>query len=226
MNISFDAAVDGGINFGGTSQSWSHACGSGSESSGLLLVGCYGDVISNSSASLTGVTYGGVSMVQYGSPIALPSDRWFYLFYLFGPPSGSHSVAISANTSIVLSGQSVSYLGVQQSGFPDAHNTATSSSATTLSAAVTTVAANCWVFIIGKNTTYIPTITTGTQRTSGSDNLCSGDSNGALSAGTTETLVMTIGGSGVSSGVYSVSFAPYPGTPPPPSTLGLLMSLI
>ena len=207
MSISFDNAVDGGINFGGTTQSWTHACGANSNSTGLLLVYCYGDSVTNTSTSLTGVTYNGVVMTQYGAPIAVPSDRWFYLFYLYGPSTGSNTVTINASTSIVLAGQSVSYLGVLQNSFPDALTSNLSGGSTTLSSPVTTQAPNSWVLLCGKNTSFTPTITTGTQRLSSSDNLCSGDSNGGLSSGTTETLVMTNNGTTVC-GVYSFSIAP------------------
>ena len=203
--IAPDAFADGGINYGGLSQTWAHTCGAGSAMNGLLLVACYGD---STITDISGVTYNGVAMSLHGTPILLPyDDRYFYLFYLYGPAAGTHNVVVSAAVSTVISGQSASYLNVSQSGFPDAGTTNTSASASTLSGTVTTVAPGAWTFICAKTAGATPTVTTGTQRlSSGATNLCMGDSGGPLAPGS-DTLAMS-NSTPAPVGLYVVSLAP------------------
>ncbi len=153
--IAFDTAVDGGLVNTGTSLTWSHTV---TGSNPILFVGAFGNTVGAdpTCAGITGATYNSVSMTQVtGSPFNGGADRCMYLFYLAGPATGTHSVVISASSSIVIDGQSASYTGARQTGIPDAHNT-NAVGGTPISQSVNTVASSCWIFAMVRSDTGTP----------------------------------------------------------------------
>ena len=148
MAIAFDTAVDGGNNGGaGGTQSWAHTC---TGNNLILFVVIWGD-LSAGADDISSVTYNGIGMTLIGK-INVTLGRWNYLYYLAGPSPGSNVVAITAGSTHYLGGESASYTGASQTGIPDssATNSQTgSSSGSTLSTNLTTVANNCWVLTAG-----------------------------------------------------------------------------
>lgn len=97
----------------GTSLSWSHTVGS---SSGRVLFAAVSCTRSPDSVTLS-ATYNSVAMTSLGKTHVNNSSAGFVeLFYLLGPVSGAHTVAITASTSSTLVGGSVSYSGVLSVG--------------------------------------------------------------------------------------------------------------
>ena len=136
MAIAFDAAVNGGLVFPGTSLTWSHTC-SGSDR--ILFVG----VVGGTTDTVTGVTYDGVAMTLVNKCVA-GADFYSYLFYLIAPSTGAHNVVISASSGLII-GLSSSYTGVSQTGQPDSSSTKISTVASaTYTQSTTTVADNSW----------------------------------------------------------------------------------
>lgn len=145
MAIAFDTAVDGLKTSTGTLQ-WNHTC---TGSNLLLLVAFNGDNIGGAD-DITGVTYNSVAMTLLKKiTTATGGDRYTYIYGLLGPATGTHQVSITAGSAHLLQGGSASYTGVLQSGLPDASTTSVSSTgATTWTTSLTSIADNCWMFLI------------------------------------------------------------------------------
>jgi hypothetical protein len=207
MAIAFDAATDGGTATG-TSLTFSHTCGAGSDR--LLLVGINGDLVGVND-DITGVTYAGVSMTLVAK-ITATTARYQYLYYLLNPATGANNVVISCTNSHFLGATSASYTGVSQSGQPDNSVTNTGVTVTQITGTLTTVADNCWTMALGcqnfsGNTMSAGTNTTervelGTFFTAGMY-----DRNAAITpAGSTS---LTVANSGTSTmGIIMASFSP------------------
>lgn len=201
--IAFDASSNGTIATG-TSITWAHTC-SGSDR--ILFVLSF-DTDGGSSV-VTGITYAGTAMTKI-TGIQVSGDRWITLWYLIAPATGSNDVVISASASVILCGTAQSYTGAKQSGVPDASNTNSGSTVTSLSGSVTTIADNCWTIAILK-TQVIKTITAdgGTTNRTIQDALWGVDSNAPKTpAGST-----SLGGSWTgttNAAIIIASFAPAP----------------
>lgn len=146
MAISFVAAADIGNN-GGTTNSLSanYSCGSGLNR--LLVVCINGDKTVD---DVTGVTYAGTSMTFAVKNLAAGMDRHQYIYFLLSPASGTNSVVISCTSTHYLLAGAADYSGVAQSGQPDATttNVAGSSSNTSLTTSITTIADNSWAILM------------------------------------------------------------------------------
>lgn len=148
-SIAFDT-VNGGASVNpGTSVSWTHTMGTGAH--GLLLVAVFST--SGGSDDVTGATYDGVAMSLLGSRVQVPGDRWMSLWGLLAPATGANTVVVSASSSGVIAGSSISYTGVEQSGLPDASTTNTASATQSISTALTPAANNCWIVNYSKGGT-------------------------------------------------------------------------
>lgn len=150
MAIAFDASSSKGY-ANSASYSWSHTVGSGSER--ILLVALSGTY--NGTDYVTGgsVTYGGVAMTQLIAQTFSPSNncRSLYVYYLLAPAIGTANIVVTPTSSQELGGAAVSYSGVKQSGFPDAHggaNSGLSSSGANNFTLSSTVADNCWTVLV------------------------------------------------------------------------------
>lgn len=102
--ISFDAASDSA-----GSASWNHTT---SGSNRYLVVW----ILGNSTDTVTGVTYNGVSMTRLVAAID-SADRWTYLYGLANPTIGTNSISVSGGIGYAIA---TSYDGVAQTGQPDA----------------------------------------------------------------------------------------------------------
>jgi hypothetical protein len=96
---------------------------------------------SNTSETVTGVTYNGVSMTEVDSVTAGATQ---HLFYLVAPATGANNVVVSTSGSVAV-GSSVSYTGVDQTSPIDATALgATAQTVTNYTASITSVADNSW----------------------------------------------------------------------------------
>ncbi len=143
MAIAFDAASNGIYGAAVPSITWNHTC----TGSNLLLLVTVGEDNAVNGGTISGVTYNGVAMTLHKRQTALASNNTVSVWYLIAPATGSNAIVVTASVSNFweIAGTSVSYTGVKQSGFPDAHTESTYTGGTTPTVAVTTVADNCWV---------------------------------------------------------------------------------
>ena len=172
----------------------------------VLLVGAYryGSV----DDPVTGVTYAGVSMARLGYINQANPGYKVYIYGLAAPTTGANDIVITATGAGELGGAGASYTGVSQTGLPDASNTASAGSGTSLAIANTSVADNCWtvMFALNQWANFSAGAST-TLRTSGA-NLAFFDSNAAKTPAGSVTLTGTWGGSAANAGVI-VSIAPF-----------------
>jgi hypothetical protein len=115
---------------------YSHTC---TGSNLVLTVFAYVE----SSSTITGITYNGVSMSLVTSTSV--GSVSMYGFILTNPATGTHSVVVTSSAVGFISSGSISYTGANPTGQPDAYNKNSSSSLSTITTTVTTVTANDWI---------------------------------------------------------------------------------
>jgi hypothetical protein len=134
---------------------WNHVVGSGSNRILIVGVACGGPGV------ISGVTYGAASLTLLSNPTSgtgLTTNRQYQVWYLVNPASGSATVTVSFSTVAASeAGVSLDYLSVWQSAPFGTPVTAQTTSATTLSALVTTTATN---IILGFSSIRSTTIAT------------------------------------------------------------------
>lgn len=172
----------------------------------------------SASSSVTGVTYGGISMTKVVELAGNASfnDRAITAWRLVNPPTGSNSVVVSSSVSSVLRFNAVSYIGVDQTTPENGTDTTTGGSgSTSISTDITTTVDNCWMVMFSKdqngNRTY--TNTTGDSIILNTDagGQCITDTNGAITPAGANTITNTM--SSVN-GVGAIAFAIRPATAP------------
>lgn len=162
--------------------------------------------------TITGVTYNGVSLtrIDYLPDSTYPNvGGGTYCYGETGAPTGSHSLVVSS-TGGGVDVRAVSYDGVSQTGFPDAHKTdGTNGTASTFTTSITTVASNDWAAVMAYSDHGALSAGTGlTLRTGGSaTNIAILDSNGSVAAGSNSFTVNSTSGSS-SWALCDVAFAP------------------
>ena len=206
MAIAIDNSTTG-ENTSGTSTSFSYTT-SGSDR--LLLVNTMQR--GGSGFNVTGITYNGVPMIQVGSTQSQESGQSKQNFwYLLNPALGSNTMVITSNgTQNPMDYSIASYTGVKQTGFPDASTQNGSTTGSSFTGTVSTVAANCWTVmgISGLQRPWSISSGIGTIRTQNASYLSAiADSSGAIvSPGSTS---LNIGQNASGFYMYSmVSFAP------------------
>lgn len=162
----------------------------------------------------TGVTYGGRAMTQAIKKVSLNSSSFvFYIFYIFRPATGANDIVASYSSSTGAKVMhSTDYTGVKQHSQVDASASSEDASGTTHTSALTVVAANSWRFLSVRNWagSSEPTASTGSTergRTASDVGFKTFDSNGALSAGSTN--MVTTSGASTYSDMVTISFSPY-----------------
>lgn len=162
--------------------------------------------------SVTGITYAGAALTKTGSKNTGSADnRYAYLWHKLGPATGANNVVITTSggdgTAVA-----VSYTGVSQSGMPDAVTTSSSTSASSLSPSLTTIADNCWLIAVLRNESGNNTAGAGaTLRINDTSGNGVFDSNGALTPAGVKS--MTIGTTTTTAlAAVMASFAPVPPT--------------
>lgn len=155
MAIAFDTS-SGDYETDGTTV-WSHTC-TGSDRA--LLVGWYEF---SSTATVTAVTYNGVSMTELGQVAADGTGGKVYLYGLANPASGANNVSITHSGSKQCFASAASYTGVDQTTpFPDTATTG-NNSGNTLTQSVTTSVNQSWLLLVGRSPSRTPTAGTGTN---------------------------------------------------------------
>lgn len=180
MPIAFDAA-NGAAQASVSSLTFSLTV-SGTER--IILCGA----VIDSGDNITGITYAGDSLTQIAK-VQFPNKNAFcYLYYLIAPATGTNNVVISSSTTTVIWGQAASYTGVKQSGQPDANATNTTTT-TSITGTVTTVADNCWAIMFGQCDNDSLTAQSGTTiRSSSGSNTAISDGNAAVTPPGATTL--------------------------------------
>lgn len=188
----------------GTILTFSHTV-SGSDR--ILFV--FGHDRSNTSTSVTGITYNGVAMTQING-VRCPTDRFMTLWYLIAPDTGTNDVVVTSSESTNLRFAAASYTGAKQTGQPDGSDTSTGTSVSTISTDITTVANGSWMIMFIKDNQGAITYTTSTGDTIRFNTDAGGqafmDTGGAISPAGSNT--MTMNGAGVNIGALAASFSP------------------
>ena len=205
ISLAYDATAQGSV-AGAPSLTFAHTC---TGSNRILVVGVN---VSNTSITVSGVTYAGTSMTQITSQdVSTPATR-IYLFYLVAPSTGANNVVISTSSSATITASSVSYTGAKQSAQPDASVKAAASSVS-----LSVVGSRCWIvstagaevgggvnFTAGSGFTLRQTVNNGGHM-NGLE-----DSNGTVSSGA-NTVAFGITAGSVAA-VIAASIAPAPET--------------
>ena len=135
MAIAFDA-VSVGLKApaSGTPLTFAHTCTGANRKLFVGLFKTAGDTV-------TGVTYGGVSMTLVDK--IANGTEYVYLYELIAPATGSNNVVISFTSNAIVRAHAISYTGVKQTGSVDA-SAKNSTSGTTITTTLTTIENNCW----------------------------------------------------------------------------------
>lgn len=163
---------------------------------------------SDSSDSITSVTYNGVNLNKIASIRTPVNERFSTLWYLLNPATGSHTVSVNGDTNGQAS-ECVSYTGVLQSGQPDNSTTNTATAASSVTTSLTPAANGTWIVLgLRANNGSDPSAGAGAtvvQHNSAGIGLF--DTNGPVSP--PASYSMTINGAALSGyGVVMASFSP------------------
>lgn len=204
MAIAFDNATNV-VNTSATSVTDSHTA---TGSNLVAIVDTYVDTGDN----LTSLTYDGADILANQiAKIQLPGAGYMYMHYYVNPPTGAKNVSAGISggaTRIELA--VATYTGCSQTGVPDASNTGSAASGTSLSVSVTTIADNTWD--VGFFTLNLKTATAGTNTTiringSGSQLSVITDSNTAQTPAGAFVQAVSWTGSNLNAGIVA-SLAP------------------
>lgn len=194
---------------------WSHTC---TGSNLILIAGFWAE----SSNTISGVTYNGVSMTQATLSGLTSGNNRVYLFYLVNPTTGANNiVATYANSGNLKYGIAESYTGAKQTGQPDAVANNVTNSATSLSNSPTTVAANSWIAAIaygGNAATFAGTGsfaatpvfwgTGGPTSGLGWNGMCFLDTNAAIATPASTAVGLSMSGANNEMAIATMSIAP------------------
>lgn len=136
--IAIDSTTAGNYASSGVN-TWSHTCAG---SNLLLTVNVWSD-----NASVTAVTYNGVSMTLGAS---FHGTYYISTYYLINPATGAHSVSLNGVGQTITT--SISYTGAKQSGQFDATTSGLHTTGAVSGDTVTVVANNSWVIGVYSNT--------------------------------------------------------------------------
>jgi RHS repeat-associated protein len=138
---------------------------------------------------ITGVTYNGTSLTDLGYYVGntSPVDGAIKTYYAFAPAQGTHNVVVSASASCILYAVAATYIGVKQSGMPDASGVGNplndSGSVMFFQATTTTSNYNAWTVLAGVPSTGTSWAVAGSHtylRQQQPGNLYYADSNGPI----------------------------------------------
>lgn len=139
MAIAFDAKTNTSASGTASPLTFSHTC-SGTDR--ILFVSS-----TLNSGTISGITYGGVSMTQVGSVTDVGPIT--YLFYLVNPASGANNVVVTASATIYTT-TAVSYTGAAQSGQLDASGTTASATTASFTTTATVNTDNSWMLAVSR----------------------------------------------------------------------------
>lgn len=147
MAIAFVGATGFAANSGAGDRTFAYTCGSGSNR--CLVVGFAADNAPGSD-TITGVTYNGVAMTRAGAMFTANQNRNLYLYYLFGPATGTNNIVVSHSSSDYVLLSAEDYTGVDSGGLDATTVTHDSggSGVASLTTSITTVTANAWTVLV------------------------------------------------------------------------------
>lgn len=199
MAVARDAATDLGLVFA-TSLTAAHTC-TGADRA--LVVGFF-ETYTGSPNSCS-VTYDGVAMTEIGAAIQCPGDRWIHCFLLLNPSAGTHNVVINAGSADAIEAIAASWTGANGSGQPDAHTTNSASSSGNINTSLTTIADNCWTILLVKNHNGAASAGTGSSLVLTSGDLHIYDSNGVVHPAGSNSMDVTSAGSDWATIMFSLA---------------------
>ena len=141
-----------------TATTWTQAYTVGAGSNGLMLVACNYSTTTGSDP-MSSLTYNGITLheFQYKDDNTTEGSMGVYYGLLGTTDGASHNLSANAGTVTIRYCIIASYLGVNQSGFPDASGTGSpvlqTTAGTSFAASVTSVANNSWGFLYFQNGT-------------------------------------------------------------------------
>lgn len=141
MAIAYDTSTANAFTASATSTTFSHTC-TGSDL--ILWVG----VSIRPTRTISSVTYNGVTMTQSGNN-SFTGAVDNYLYYLVNPATGANDVVVTQSASDTFNTCSISFTGASQSVQPDATSEVNSTTTTSFSQSVTSVADNTAAVIYG-----------------------------------------------------------------------------
>jgi hypothetical protein len=157
QSVVFDAASSAQEEFVSTNPAltWSHTVGTGA--SRLLIVSVS---ISYSGTTVSGITYGGVSLTSVGSVNAPSSDGRIEIWRLINPTSGTANIALSlaSGSSSTVVGGGVSFSNVNQTTPLGTFASASAFNSATPSVTVTSATGDLVTDVVMWNTTTVLTV--------------------------------------------------------------------
>jgi len=144
-SIAFDAQSSITQSTTATSISWSHTTGTGSNRLLLVAVGVH--VATGTPATVSNVTYGGVSLIQVTTALYSAKDPQVrtYVFGLVNPASGTNTITVNFVAATLSVAGAVTYTGVDQTTPIQTSNTATGAGKAP-SVLVTVTGGGRWLF--------------------------------------------------------------------------------
>lgn len=190
----------------GTSLSWT-----GPNCVGSHLVGIVsgnGDLSSNAD-NITTATWGGQAMTRIGVDRPMPSDRWYYAFYILNPSSGAQTIVVNGSPSKVIGGLASCYSGIAQVA-PEAASSSIATNVTSYTISAITISNNAWV--IGTVDNSLDGGCSDAHLTTGTNDITTGGTNnahnGPVAPAGSASLVCNTGSGKNFAGVIGV-FAPF-----------------
>lgn len=138
MAVAFDAASNAGAFVNQTNFSWSHTC----TGNNLVLFVAITSQQAYAPAA-PAVTYNGVSMTVIDHDDQDAQGGFTATYYLLNPPTGTHTIALTASAGGISTGAAISLTGVKQSAQPEAHGT--NDVTGNPSKSITTVTDRAWI---------------------------------------------------------------------------------
>ena len=164
MAIVFDAAAAAYRGTAATSHTFSFTVGSNANRAVCLFVHVF------AADDITGITYAGTSMTQINKVQQAATGDWGYIYYLSAPTSGANNFVVSHASARRITWAASSYDGVNQTGQPEANNSAggTGTTAPVSATSITNAAFHVYGYI--QNAASTDSYTNVTQRAVNSDN--------------------------------------------------------
>lgn len=209
MAIAYDNS--GYMSYNNTTTSWSTANYTVTGSNTLLVVTTF--FVGTDQTPLT-ISYNGVNLIQAGgAPTHLESNDYTSIWYALGV-SGTHTInltkSIAGSTCFV---SAASYTGVKQTGQPDAYSSNTSTSGTSISTTITTVADNSWIVASMTADNGIPSSTSAnlSLRVNNGSQSAFFDTNGVIHPAGATAITNNCTGNTAGICIVGVSFSPATG---------------
>lgn len=186
--VAFDAATDGGVCVGCSSQTFAHTV---TGTNPIILVGVR---TSNSGDVVTGITYNTVALTRIATIATDAGNVRSFLYDLVAPATGSNNVVVSLSLSANIRSTASSYTGANQSGQPDNFATNKTDSATSFAGTVTPVADGSWVVAhFDSGGPLAPTAGSGTVNRAANGNSVIADNNASVSPPAATSLNEDVG---------------------------------